>query len=78
MKKKPTKAQRWARERNWNKAQLITCAATLGRVMHSKSTTPGELDILKPLIVEINNLLEGFKGREGLSKILFYKEERYV
>ena len=40
--KTPSKAQQWARERNWNKARLVAVRQTLINMSRQKSTTPSE------------------------------------
>jgi len=40
--KPPSKAQLWARERNWNKARLIAARQTLINISTQKSTLPSE------------------------------------
>ena len=40
--KPPSKAQLWARERNWNKARLTGVLGVLRNMARQNSTTPGE------------------------------------
>ena len=40
--KSPSKAQQWARERNWNKARLVAVRQTLINMSRQKSTLLSE------------------------------------
>jgi hypothetical protein len=71
MKKYPTQRQKWARERNWNKAQLITIDAAIRRIINSHSTIDHERSKLDNIQRSLSSLLYYFKENENISRMIF-------
>lgn len=72
----PTRAQRWAQERNWTKAMWVGIRSSLYVTYHKSSTTKAEKQKLLFLIEDIGNIIKGFKLRETESKQIYMEKER--
>jgi len=61
--KKPkvvSEAQRTARERNWNKGQILCLKSIANNVRKSKTTTKKERIILELVITDLNKILHNW------------------
>ena len=66
-----TPAQRWAQERNWTKAQLISLIGICSNIAYKKSTLPEESVLLKHAMAKVNIVLTNFKIEEDTSRRKF-------
>lgn len=59
--KPPTEAQKRARERNWNKAQISNIKSHAHKIYNSKTTTSNERIELGIIIDAANSILQNWK-----------------
>lgn len=71
--KKSSKAQKWARERNWNKGQLVCVKYMLNRF--KKIATSEEAIQAEIAIGQIITLLNYYKENNELSKAIYLKRK---
>ena len=71
--KPPSKAQQWARERNWNKARLMSARQTLINMARQNSTTPGEKRDYEFAAKFLSGRLSNWNTANKLSKSQFLK-----
>jgi len=71
--KPPSKAQQWARERNWNKARLTSIVQTLKNMSYQKSTTTGEKLDYEMVVKLLAGRVSHWSTANKLSKSQFLK-----
>jgi hypothetical protein len=68
--------QRWARERNWNKARIKGVVCSLRNIASDLSTTHREQGQLHVLADKVEYILDNWKGHEQYSRSYFLRRWR--
>ena len=72
--KLPSKAQLWARERNWNKARLTSVICTLRNMSKQSSTTASEKLEFESSARLLSENLSGWDKSNKVSKFKYLKD----
>ena len=76
MRKLDTPAQRWARERNWNKRRLLSVRGTLASIRGDLSTVDSERGHIARMLWRVEQILREHKKNRRSSKSQFIRGTR--
>ena len=78
MPKPPSKAQLWARERNWNKARALGTFYQIKSIMYQDSTISDEMSDFKIASAAFERIIEKWDSNNKVSKPLFMERRTYA